>query len=563
MGRNDIIKTDGSLDYDTIGSYGDKLADIMTNVKYPSIPLNGAKGDGVTDDTTNIQSVLDSLTNGGTIYFPDGNYIKSGVLTIKYPNINIVFAPNAKITDTIKGKNGFIVNSGLHDILFNGVRLYGCSDSTEPVAYAIRCNDNSHDITFKDCRFDGYTGGLLYNYLNYNMVCHGCKFYNMIYVPSVSAGGYGIVFQASYNTRTINNYFDGSVERHHLYVGRNPVNVDPKGYNHVISGNIFIGESKSSYTTGFEYRVKVMGDSDVSIIGNVFSGGVGHILFSAKGTTDQDPKNITITGNTFSNISKGDSSNSWCMGFDGSATAENVIIQGNVIKDCDCNAGIKFSSGVSVIVANNSIINLTSGHGIMSEFGLVDSMIIGNNIKNTTGRGIYLAYSYSAGNECNNLAIRNNEIKSTTFGIYLNAILSGIIENNNILGTTYQCLYFSNVKFVGTIRNNTFNGGNYAIYFNAESTDPIYFYGNVFKNQSQTQFENQGNAFLIEPINNGVNNTSLLRGNVKCYGATAPTTSHWIIGDRFINKTPTVGQPKSWVCTVSGTPGTWVSEGNL
>lgn len=37
----------------------------------------------------------------------------------------------------------------------------------------------------------------------------------------------------------------------------------------------------------------------------------------------------------------------------------------------------------------------------------------------------------------------------------------------------------------------------------------------------------------------------------------------WEVGDRIYNSTPVVGQPKSWVCTVAGTPGTWVSEGNL
>jgi len=37
----------------------------------------------------------------------------------------------------------------------------------------------------------------------------------------------------------------------------------------------------------------------------------------------------------------------------------------------------------------------------------------------------------------------------------------------------------------------------------------------------------------------------------------------WQPGDRAINRAPTVGQPKAWVCTVSGTPGTWVSEGSL
>lgn len=51
--------------------------------------------------------------------------------------------------------------------------------------------------------------------------------------------------------------------------------------------------------------------------------------------------------------------------------------------------------------------------------------------------------------------------------------------------------------------------------------------------------------------------------NTVAYGSAAPTTLLWERGDRVINSAPTVGQPKSWVCTVAGTPGTWVSEGNL
>lgn len=42
-----------------------------------------------------------------------------------------------------------------------------------------------------------------------------------------------------------------------------------------------------------------------------------------------------------------------------------------------------------------------------------------------------------------------------------------------------------------------------------------------------------------------------------------PTTGTWKVGDRIFNSAPAVGQPKSWVCTVAGSPGTWVSEGNL
>ena len=47
------------------------------------------------------------------------------------------------------------------------------------------------------------------------------------------------------------------------------------------------------------------------------------------------------------------------------------------------------------------------------------------------------------------------------------------------------------------------------------------------------------------------------------YSAAIPTTGTWAVGQRVIKSVPVVGQPKAWVCTVAGTPGTWVSEGNL
>jgi hypothetical protein len=46
-------------------------------------------------------------------------------------------------------------------------------------------------------------------------------------------------------------------------------------------------------------------------------------------------------------------------------------------------------------------------------------------------------------------------------------------------------------------------------------------------------------------------------------GTAAPTAGTWAVGRRVINAVPAVGQPKAWICTVAGTPGTWVSEGNL
>jgi hypothetical protein len=43
----------------------------------------------------------------------------------------------------------------------------------------------------------------------------------------------------------------------------------------------------------------------------------------------------------------------------------------------------------------------------------------------------------------------------------------------------------------------------------------------------------------------------------------APTVGTYAVGDIVFNAAPATGQPKSWVCTVAGSPGTWVSQGNL
>ena len=47
------------------------------------------------------------------------------------------------------------------------------------------------------------------------------------------------------------------------------------------------------------------------------------------------------------------------------------------------------------------------------------------------------------------------------------------------------------------------------------------------------------------------------------YATATPSTGYWQRTSRIINSQPSGGQPKAWVCTVAGAPGTWVSEGNL
>ncbi len=45
------------------------------------------------------------------------------------------------------------------------------------------------------------------------------------------------------------------------------------------------------------------------------------------------------------------------------------------------------------------------------------------------------------------------------------------------------------------------------------------------------------------------------------YGTAAPGASQWYAGSVRLNSSPGAGKPIGWVCTASGTPGTWVSLG--
>ena len=52
-------------------------------------------------------------------------------------------------------------------------------------------------------------------------------------------------------------------------------------------------------------------------------------------------------------------------------------------------------------------------------------------------------------------------------------------------------------------------------------------------------------------------------GTHESYGTAIPTTGYWTRGSRRWNSEPSPGGPPGWVCTASGTPGTWKPMANL
>lgn len=109
----------------------------------------------------------------------------------------------------------------------------------------------------------------------------------------------------------------------------------------------------------------------------------------------------------------------------------------------------------------------------------------------------------------------------------------------------------------------------------------------IVSNSTTTNLVLQGNSFVnftgSNPVSikgylfassNNLNGTVYTWNGVVCQDVSGvlmtyqiPTsftvTAPFNKGAYFGNYDPAVGQPKAWICTVSGTPGTWVSTGNL
>jgi hypothetical protein len=64
-------------------------------------------------------------------------------------------------------------------------------------------------------------------------------------------------------------------------------------------------------------------------------------------------------------------------------------------------------------------------------------------------------------------------------------------------------------------------------------------------------------------LDNGFFANAVFEGRRLSRVGNPPNYGTWLRGDNVLNGAPAVGQPKGWVCTVAGSSGTWVSEGNL
>jgi hypothetical protein len=463
------------------------INDVVAKGPWVDVRAFGAKGDGITDDTAAIQAAINSLTSGGTVFFPKGIYlIKRTVGTVEKWGIKIAQSNIRMIGDfaTLKRYDSDISNiANAYPILFVGVPEDNDASATENIIIeniVFEGNDTRHsttgnaladcrtsifvrntkNITIKNCTFNkvdssaiyclapytySYVTNALYNFTkNYNVNVVGCEFNAeahevenraLIYticlmevdganISGCKSSWCDCFLHASSTYEYTTQTEDDTYERAEEWT------VKRGGRKLVVSGNICYNCSEHSL-----YVVSM----DASITGNVFS--TDSVICG--GSAKFSLTNSVFSGNTIS------------TGYAGTAIEAAKLNRGVTISNNTLFCSGKGPSGVIDISAYDLAAAIDARPWFSAYHQSGDITISGNVIQcaeatseeiSDIGFRLYTQANanYPSGQLCN-VVISNNIIKNFKYGIYFVGanIKRFTVSGNQFIGKPFITTSFS------------------------------------------------------------------------------------------------------------------------
>ena len=472
----------------------------------------GAKGDGVSDDTTAIQNCVNAaMTTGGEIVFTGkGPYSITKTIEFKPQESQNPAGSGSDVhfSDTkkniVRSPSRAIIraNAAIGD-MFKFVFNNDITDGTGPFYSEV------HGL-----QFDGNnlaTTGITFDWVMHSKV-EKCSFWKLQFglkIGAVEAQGYGVaevlynVFKCSESCLVL-NAGDNIVMHNDFFPSLNGVYVAPWGGNTSIKKNIF----SRNGSTGTLYGVRLAGaDSatgneeirDVYISGNEFSG-IDYAVYATGHTTAKNVYNCYIINNHVNGYATYNTNMlaylSYCMDITiaynrvGGKNNPDQKMLANLI-NCD-----------RIHIECNEIINCTDTPIFLTN--CTDCNILRNNGlnvgKSASGNGCIGLYGSSSGN-----VFKHNRFKQENSSYAQNGIVEVDTGNNNLA--------------------------------------------------DWNMFENIGTEYYVTGANTVFKS--------RLYGSAPPSTGTWIKGAVMENTDPTAGGNAGWICVAGGTPGTWKSFGTI
>lgn len=560
-----------------------KLRDVV------SVKDFGAVGDGVADDTAAIQAALNAGV-GKSVYFPAGSYAINAALSVSANTCVYSEIGAATVTQsTAAGTNAFTLSGD--GITIDGLKIVGPNSGG---GSAVRA-DGRNNPTIKNCQVQNWLFGIQLRGCK-NSTVTGNRIWGGTY--NASSASDIIIFGSSAapsNRTIITNNFCLSNTDNGIYVDTNSGDRET-----IIQGNVVVTCSDNGFderADGSNYRRNgiIVGynggtNSRAVISGNIVRNAPYAGIYTQGATLPAG--DVVVSANLVSRCG-------WGTAYpgDGSIRAGILIasggqdsISGNVIIDCST-AGIKYSpdfarnlaNGHRPVIASN-IIARTAGIGIFMTNRPFGVQVCANRIINSTAESVYFQTTNNP-SDIGNVLVDGNHIDttSTSGGILFDALYSTTydnkVSNNKILGNdnTNVSVFNSGVYVRGKVQisGNTITKFYRGVVFDESGTtlDFSWVCANNFIVDCYYGIDGgQGTGTRIAQGNQFRSNTTqvvncwegqIVSNRSRINGVSPPTTGVWGHGDHMQNSSPTIGQPKGWFCTTAGSPGTWVSEGNL
>lgn len=482
-----------------------------------------------------IQAAMDS--GAGSIYFPMGYYVIASPLYVT----NGVSGSNQAANLTFVGENRT-------STYFAGPGAANFTPSGTGIRSMIINQSDNGKFSLKNLRFQGDIGMGYVLYALENGTTSQCIFSGVIEDCwfSLSSTNAGIFYGGMQNFVVANNTFEQAKGCFYL-VGA--------GVGDIHFSNNSVYACYDSFIDGsIDAAVKTL----ITVQGlNVY----GHLrgpIFAANNAQNWHIVDVSLQGDSVGGIDT--------IGLCNFVDCQSITIDGfscyDKLNDVVKVSGTSMKLSNGFIAANNSGIYVTSNNSVNLTIDNVD-------IKES----VVAAFWHPANNPGGIIKVSNcawynsqghiwiDQSGSATYSVtFDNCRFTNAGYPNTSSSTRNLSLSTSgDVNFYNCLIGRTTTAALANYYIEALGTGDFVLTNNIFTTlAAPAGLGNEIAGTQVFKIAGGLGNRYR-----QYYASAAPTTGTWNIGDRVFNTVPAVGSPKGWICTVSGTPGTWVSEGNL
>lgn len=556
----------------------------------------GAIGDGVANDTAAIQAAINSLTWGGTVFFPNGTYrttaniiLKTGVSLRGHRAIITYTAPTINGGAFFTTTTGGISDVEISGFVFDGKGVHSTAAFANPYGggnsvgftnnqNALIIANNSFNVTITGNVFKGLarpittgwgaqiiiTGNQFINNGNFALSVNTTEF--VVFTGNIVRGILGNITAAADVSLANSKFADGC----YLYsvsdctiannTFENIIRIGvvlegdgvAKNKRVSITGNTF---KKMQGCRGTEYNAAVWSEVTKSDFSCVVSGNIMDNTGATPGTNQAfgiQARYLNIFGNYITKFNVG-------------ITGIEFKAVGNTIEYCDIDNnsnGITMSlqlAGETTHISNN-IIQYNSGPGI-DVFQCRGTIVIkGNTIKDNGTNG--LDTSRRSGVKINRYY--NNQQLSISNNVFISSANEGAVTGQ-LCGVCGIAGGDSNFDSGKTITNNEFRfAGTFTSVYPANlavyPASFVYWNTAVFYPYEVTPDNNFGNTndkFLQGSWVNFFSGSPVFLG----YIAAAPATGTFRKGDYYYNNNVAAAGYMGFICVLAGTPGTWKGFG--